>query len=107
MRVEVHVSGRVERGRFAEFLDAASRWCAYRRDHGLAPPRILQAISGEMNAVLMVFAYAALDEYEREEARVASDREYARVAMAMPFEGPLTFTILRDPFAASADGGVA
>jgi len=27
--------------------------------------------------------------------------------MSMPFEGPLTFTILRDPFAGSADGGAA
>lgn len=107
MPVEVHVSGRIERGRFAEFLDAATRWRDWRREDALVAPRILQAISGEMNTVLMVFSYGGLGGYEEEEARVAGDREYARVATAMPFEGPLTFTILRDPFAASADGGAA
>ena len=94
--VEVHVAGRIEGGLFAEFLEAVERWRAYCREHGMVDPRILQGISGEMNSVLPVFSYPGLSGYEEEEARVAGRGEYARTAMAMPFEGPLYFTIYRD-----------
>ena len=59
--------------------------------------RILQALSGEMNVVRLVFEYPDLNTYEREEARDAADEEYARVAGAMPFvEGTLSYEIYRE-----------
>ncbi len=93
--VEVHVSGRIETGRFADFTEAASHWVEYRDRTGYVRPRLLQALSGEMNAVLLVFEYPDLGAYEREEARVFEDGEYVRLAMAMPFVGPLRYVIYR------------
>lgn len=89
------MTGRVERGRFAEFLEAADGWRAFREDRGWVVPEVLQGLSGEMNSVLLVFRYPDLAAYEREEEQGARDREYARVAMRMPFEGPLRFRIYR------------
>jgi hypothetical protein len=48
-----------------------------------------------MNAVRLVFRYSSLADYEDEEVVVARDQEYARVAMAMPFEGALDFSLFR------------
>lgn len=97
MAVEVHVTGRVQLGRFAEFVDAAGRWREFRAGRGHAPCRILQALSGEMNAVRLVFTYPDLNAYEQEEARDAVDPDYARVAGAMPFvEGTLAYEIYRE-----------
>jgi hypothetical protein len=95
--VEVHVVGRVELGRFAEFLAAAEEWRAFRRGRAAADCRILQAVSGEMNAVRLVFSYPDLNTFELEEGRDAADPEYARVAGAMPFvEGTLVYELYRD-----------
>jgi hypothetical protein len=95
--VEVHVVGRVELGRFGEFLGAAQPWLELRAARGRASCRILQALSGEMNAVRLVFTYPDLNAYEREEAEDAADPEYARVAGAMPFvEGTLAYEIYRE-----------
>jgi hypothetical protein len=66
MPVEVHVTGRVQIGRLAEFLTAAERWQSFRTGHGLASSKILQALSGEMNAVRIVFNYPELGAYEAE-----------------------------------------
>jgi hypothetical protein len=97
MAVEVHVTGRVQLGRLAEFFSSAKRWQELRHVRGSAPCRILQALSGEMNAVRLVFAYPDLDAYEQEEARDAADAEYGRVAAAMPFvDGTLTYEIYRE-----------
>jgi hypothetical protein len=94
MAVEVHVAGRIERGRFGEFVTAAQPWLEHRAAQGRAPCRILQALSGEMNAVRLVFTYPDLNTYEREEAEDAVDPEYGRVAGAMPFvEGTLSYEI--------------
>jgi hypothetical protein len=93
--VEVHVAGRVETGRFAQFVTAAARWSEYRRRAGYVEPRLLQGLSGEMNSVLLVFAYPDLGAYEREEERVLGDEEYVRLAMAMPFDGPVRYAIFR------------
>jgi hypothetical protein len=92
--VEVHVVGRVALGRFGDFLTAAEPWLEYRASRGHAPCRILQALSGEMNTVRMIFAYPDLNTYEREEAEDAVDAEYGRLAGAMPFvEGTLAYEI--------------
>jgi hypothetical protein len=97
MAVEVHVTGRVQLGRLVEFFGAAERWQAFREERGSVPCRILQALSGEMNAVRLVFAYPDLNAYEQEEARDANDAEYARAAAAMPFvDGTLTYEIYRE-----------
>jgi hypothetical protein len=96
MAVEVHVAGRIEGGRFAEFVEAAGRWSDYRRSTGYVEPRLLQGLSGEMNAVVLVFEYPDLGAYEREEERVLHDEEYVGLAMAMPFDGPLHYSIFRE-----------
>jgi hypothetical protein len=56
MAVEVHVVGRVELGRSAEFIAAAARWREFRRARGAADCRLLQALSGETNVVRLVFS---------------------------------------------------
>jgi hypothetical protein len=97
MAVEVHVVGRVELGRFGEFVAAAEEWRAFRRARGAADCRLLQALAGEMNVVRLVFSYPDLNTYELEEARDAADPEYARVASAMPFvEGTLAYQLYRE-----------
>lgn len=94
MAVEVHVTGRVELGRFGEFTAALEPWTSYRASRGRAPVRVLQALSGPMNEVRMVFVYEDLGAYEREEREDAVDPEYARLASAMPFvEGTLEYTV--------------
>jgi hypothetical protein len=93
MAVEVHVTGRVELGRFGEFATALGPWTAYRAAQRRAPVRVYQALSGRMNEIRMVFEYADLAEYEREEREDAVDPEYARLASAMPFvDGTLEYT---------------
>jgi len=96
MAVEVHVAGRVQLGKLAEFFAAAERWQEFREGQGYARCRILHALSGEMNAVRLIFVYPDLNAYEQEEARTATDPEYARVAAAMPFvDGTLSYEIYR------------
>ena len=91
MAVEVHVTGRVELGRFPEFVEASERWRQLRAERRSAPCRVLQGLSGEMNLVRLVFAYPDAAAYEAEEVRDAADPEYGRVASAMPFaEGTLS-----------------
>lgn len=97
MAVEVHVTGRIEAGRFAEFADAVARWMAHRDAKGHARARVLQGLSGEMNHVRLVFEYSDLSAYEREEAGDSLDPEYSAVASAMPFvEGTITYAIYRE-----------
>lgn len=84
MAVEVHVTGRVGLGRFAEFVEGVERWAAYRAAKGAAPARVLHGLSGEMNHVRLVFVYPDLAAYEREEARDSADPEYARKRRARP-----------------------
>lgn len=97
LAVEVHVTGRVQLGRFAEFSEAVKRWTDYRSATGAAAARVLQGLSGEMNHVRLVFVYPDLAAYEREEASSSADPEYARVAAAMPFvDGTLEYAIYRE-----------
>jgi hypothetical protein len=97
MTVEVHVTGRVELGRFGEFGSASEAWRAFRDERGHAPCRVLQGLSGEMNTVRLVFSYPDLNAYEQEEAADSVDPEYARLAAAMPFiEGTLRYEIYRE-----------
>ena len=103
MPVEVHVTGRVVLGRFAEFVTAAETWSKFRSERGDADCRILQALSGEMNTVRLVFGYSDLNSYEREEARNSVDPEYGRIAGAMPFVADsLTYEIYRHAEASPA-----
>jgi hypothetical protein len=92
--VDVHVTGRIEVGRFAEFVQALGPWIAYRESKGRAPLRAYQALSGPMNEVRLVFEYTDLSVYEREEREDAVDPEYARLAAALPFvDGSLEYSI--------------
>jgi hypothetical protein len=94
--VEVHVSGRIEGDRFAEFMEGARRWCGARRARGRSVPTLYRDTSGQMDSVLAVFRYPDLKDYEEEQAREILDREDAGVARELPFEGPLTFSIHRE-----------
>lgn len=103
MPVEVHVTGRIVLGRFAEFVAAAEAWSTFRSERGDADCSVLQGLSGEMNAVRLVFTYPDLNSYEREEARNSVDPEYGRMAGAMPFAADsLVYEIYRDVEAAPA-----
>jgi hypothetical protein len=103
MPVEVHVTGRIMLGRFVEFVAAAEAWSRFRSDRGDADCRILQALSGEMNTVRLVFTYPDLTSYEREEARNSVDPEYGQTAGAMPFVADsLVYEIYRDTQGSSA-----
>lgn len=94
MPVEVHVTGRIEVGRFGEFVRALEPWAAYRGQQGRASVRVFQALSGPMNEVRMVFEYPDLAAYETEEREDAVDPEYGRLASAMPFvDGTLEYAI--------------
>ena len=95
--IEVHVTGRIQLGRFAEFVEAAEAWRTFRRERGSADCRILHGVSGEMNGVRLVFTYPELNAYEEEEGRNSADPAYARVATAMPFvDGTLAYEIYRE-----------
>ena len=90
----MHVTGRVELGRFGEFVAALGPWAEYREAQGRAPMRVYQALSGQMNDVRMVFEYPDLADYEAEEREDAVDPEYGRLAGAMPFvDGTLAYAI--------------
>lgn len=96
MAVEVHVEGRIELGRLHEFFPAAQRYAAHARTHGHGVPRVLHALSGDMNTIRMVFRYPDLAAYERDEASSSVDAEYARIAGEMPFvDGTLRYSIYR------------
>lgn len=96
MAVEVHIDGVVALGKFAEFLEAAERWRRYRQEMNWKAPKVLRGLSGEMNSVRFVFSYRTLSDYEREEAQVSADKDYVKLAMAMPFQGRLTVTIFKE-----------
>lgn len=94
MAVHVHVTGRIELGRFGEFVSALGPWVAYRASRGRAPIRVYQALSGQMNEVRMVFEYPDLAAYEAEELEDAVDPEYGRLAGALPYvDGTLEYAI--------------
>jgi NIPSNAP len=93
--IQVHVEGVIERGRFAEFLETVENWCNYRKEQGLSVPQILIALSGAMNTVRLVLHYESLADYEHEEALVARDPDYVKVANTMPFEGMLHLNIFK------------
>src|SRR5690349_393830 len=95
MSVELHVTGRIARGRFAESTAAMRAWIAYRRAKGWSVPRVLHSLSGEMNTVRMVFVYPDTTTLEVQAAAEAADSDYARMALAMPFDGPVDESIFR------------
>ena len=94
MAVEVHVTGRIELGRFGEFVAALGPWAAYRAERRRAPMRVYQALSGPMNEVRMVFEYPDLAAYEAEEREDSVDPEYGRLAGALPYvDGTLEYAV--------------
>ena len=96
MAVEVHVEGQVAYGRLADFMEAVKAYAGYAAANGYGVPQVLQGLSGPMNLIRLVYSYQDLAAYEEHEARTGEDREYARVASAMPFlEGTITYTIYR------------
>lgn len=77
-------------------MQAVARYRDYAKSHGHAVPSVLQGLSGEMNAVRLVFSYQDLAQYEQDEASAAVDREYGRVASMMPFvDGSLAYSLYR------------
>jgi hypothetical protein len=92
--IEVHVEGRIELGRLSEFRTGVRRYCDYLRAHNYVVPRVLHAISGQMNMILLVYKYPDVEGYLRHEQNTMGDADYAAVASGMPFvDGTLTYTI--------------
>lgn len=83
MAVEVHVSGRVEPGRLADFNEAVKRYQDYARSHGYAVAKVLFGLAGAMNTVRLVYSYDDLNGYEAHEVRTLTDRAYAEIAQQM------------------------
>jgi hypothetical protein len=92
----LHVTGRIETGRWIEFLEAAERWRESRRARGWALPRVFGALAGEMNTAMLVFEYPDAATFEREDAAESGDPQYAAVASAMPFAGPIEYRLYRE-----------
>lgn len=88
MALELHVRGEVEYGRLADFEKAAETWKSYRAERGWAVPRILHALSGPMNLVVMVFAFPDANRLEVEETASAADPEYGAIAQGLGFREP-------------------
>lgn len=95
MAVELHMDGRIERGRMAEFLGVLPRWLAYRRGKGWPEPDVLVGLTGAMNSVRLIFRYDDLSDVDRENRASSQDRAYARLASRLPFEGVLVSQLLR------------
>jgi hypothetical protein len=106
MAVQVHVEGQIAYGRLPDFAEAVRAYTAYARANGYVSPQVLQGISGPMNTIRLVYRYEALEEYERHEARTASDREYGRLASMMPFiEGSILYQIYLEMNEETGKGG--
>lgn len=92
--IEVHVEGRIELGRLSEFHTGVQRYCEYLRMHGCVTPRVLHALSGQMNTIRLVYEYASADGYLRHEHDSMADPEYAKAASFMPFvDGTLQYIV--------------
>lgn len=92
--IEVHVEGRIELGRLSEFQTGVRDYCEYLRAHGYVMPRVLYALSGQMNTIRLVYAYPSADGYVQHEHDSMADPEYARAAGGMPFvDGTLQYTV--------------
>lgn len=92
--IEVHVEGRIELGRLSEFRTGVRRYCDYLRAHDYAVPRVLHALSGQMNVIRLSYQYPDVEGYLRHEQNSMDDEDYAAAASGMPFvDGTLTYTI--------------
>ncbi len=88
MALELHVRGEIEYGRLAEFHQSAEIWRSYRAAKGWTVPRMLYAISGPMNLVVMIFRYPDANRLEVEEVASAADPEYGEIAQRLGFREP-------------------
>ncbi len=94
MAIEVHVRGRIESGRLADFHDAVKRYQEYADANGYAVARVLLGLAGPMNSVRLVYHYPDLNAYAAHEVRTLTDREYAEIAQQMGFvDGSLHYEI--------------
>lgn len=103
MATMLYVTGRIETGRWADFLEAANRWREFRQSRGWAVPRVCGSLAGEMNTAMLVFEYPDAATFELEDAAAATDREYAVVAAAMPFAGPIECRLFREALPPTGD----
>lgn len=96
MAIEVHVQGRVESGRLADFHDTVKRYQEYAQTHGYGVAKVLFGLAGEMNTVRLVYHFQDLNAYEAHEVRTLTDREYANLAQQMGFvDGSLHYAVYR------------
>lgn len=52
-----------------------------------------------MNTTVLVFEYPDAATFERQDIAESTDREYAALASAMPFEGPIEYRLYREALA--------
>ncbi len=79
------VKGVIEYGRLPEFTKAVEPFVEYRLRRGWAVPEVLNALSGPMNTVLMIFRYENMAAWEAECEAERTDAEYARIATQLPY----------------------
>jgi hypothetical protein len=83
--MRLHVWGTIRYAELHRFVPAVGRFCDFRRQKGRAVPRVFVTLASGMNTVLMVFDYPNAADWEKKEAAVGADIEYARVASEMPY----------------------
>jgi hypothetical protein len=92
--IEVHVEGRIETGHLHEFVTGVERYRRYLRSNGYVVPEVLHGLSGQMNAILLIFRYDDVTAYEQHQASSMSDPAYAEAAGAMRFvDGTLHYRL--------------
>jgi hypothetical protein len=96
MAVEVHVEGRVESGRLADFATAVEHYRDYAGANGYAVPQVLLGLSGAMNTIRLVYRYDELSQYDEHEIQAMTDRAYGKIAGEMGFvDGTIVYTVYR------------
>ena len=97
MTVQVHVEGQVATGSLPEFAEAIEEYKTYARSHEFAVPDVLLGLSGEMNTVRLVYRFDTATDYELQELRTLSDKDYGDVAKRMGFaDRTLHYSIYRE-----------
>ena len=97
MGVVLFVRGEITYGRWIDFLSAARHYCDYRREKGYVVPEMLLGMSGPMNTALLVYRYSDAKAFEDENVALDQDKDYARVASAMPYiEGTIDYELFRE-----------
>jgi hypothetical protein len=89
--------GVVRQGRLHEFVRGVKALREYRKGRACCVPEVLYGHSGQMNTVLLRFAFPDLGRLEEEERELEADPEHARINSDLPWvEGSIGYEIFLD-----------